>query len=339
MSVKNLKYYLDHPDEMPEDPKEIEKLANETMAQALESGQEQVSVDRFVEPEDKKDDKPGVSSDAKVEAAVVTEEPKVEPPVEADDKPDGILAKDGKNVIPYSQLETARARATAAENLAKEQAQRIAQLETEKTAPQGDDVTMLTDAELEVLEADSPTLAKTLRAQQTRIEKLTEQVEKVTQRQETQAATEEAEIKSEVQTAIDENPTLAAWQTAEDQSMWQEASRLDRTLRKSPKYANVSFADRFKKVVELTEAVLEVKAEAPVVQQPALTPDQIKAAAKVKLDAANKAKKPLSLSDIPGGAAPAVDERQKVEEMSPTALGNQFMGMTRDQIDAYVANL
>jgi hypothetical protein len=42
---------------------------------------------------------------------------------------------------------------------------------------------MLTEEELKVLEADSPTLAKTLRAQQAAIVKLTDTVEKITERQ------------------------------------------------------------------------------------------------------------------------------------------------------------
>ena len=337
--LKDLNYYLKNPDEMPTDPKEIERIANEHMAAAMESGTEQINVDSIV-GELPKDEIKAESSDAKTEVkteAAPAAEAKTEPEVkvEAEAKPDGILAKDGKNVIPYSQLESARQRATQAEALVKEQADKIAALEA-KGAPV-EDVALLTDVELETLEADSPALAKVLRAQQDTIRKLTETVQGVTERQAADVEQQATEIKSEIQTAIDSNPTLAAWQTAEDQTMWAEASKFDRLLRESPKYADVPFADRFAKVVELTQAAQGMTVEIPAKEEVALTPEQIRAAAEAKLK--KTVSIPRSLSDIPGGAPPAVDEKEKVEQMSSVALGQSFLGMTREQLDAYLATL
>jgi hypothetical protein len=344
---KDLNYYLTHADEMPTDPKEIERLANAHMDAAMEAGTEQMDVNKIV---GKADETPGAAAAETVE--VKTDEPvkaKAETPAAAgtpaaeEAKPDGILAKDGKNVIPYSQLESARARAAAAEALARDQAAELATLRAAKTAPeQVEDADMLTDEELTVLEADSPTLAKTLRAQQAAIRQLRETVDSVTQRQASDAAAQAAEVKSEVQTAIDSNPTLAAWQTSEDQTMWDRASGFDKLLRAMPEYANVSFADRFAKVVEMTQSALGIEPEpepSPQKQEEQLTPAQIKAAATARLAQAGKGKKPLSLSDVPGGAPPAVDERQKVEEMSTVGLGQMFLGMTQEQRDAYLASL
>jgi len=342
---KDLKYFLEHTDEMPTDPKVLEQLANDHMNAALEAGQEQINVDTIV---GKADEYPGAAAanteektseqaTAKAEAAAAPE------PAAAEAKPDGILAKDGKNVIPYAQLESARQRAAAAEALARDQAAELAALKAEKSAQaQVNDADMLTDEELDALEADSPTLAKTLRAQQAAIQQLRDMVQTVTQRQAVEAATQEAEVKSEVQTAIDSNPTLASWQTSEDQTMWDRASAFDKVLRAMPEYANTSFADRFEKVVEMTQSALGLEAEAPPAParvHAAPTPEQIQAAAKAKLTQASKGKRPVSLSDIPGGAPPAVDERQKVEEMSSVALGNQFLGMTKDQMETYLASL
>ena len=370
MSVpaKNLQYYLDHTDEMPTDPAEIEKLANEHLAQANEAGTEELTVDRFVPP-DEKDDKTRASSDAKVEvkddkageqadaeAKAVADALAADTAKKADEKaaadaadlakaeadktakPEGILAKDGKNVIPYSQLETARARATAAEALAKEQAVEIERLKAEKETPK-EDVATLTKEELDTLEAESPTLAKTLRAQQASIQKLTEQLQAVAARQEDQAVVQETEVKSEIQAAIDANPTLAGWQTAEDQTLWNEASRFDKVLRESPAYANKSFADRFTKVVELTQSALGIETPKAEVKDelPKLTPEQIKAAAQAKLK--GKTSVPVSSSQIPGGAPPAVDERERVEQMSVQELGNKFMNMTPEQMEAYLTTL
>ena len=348
---KNLQYFLDHPDEMPTDPKEIERLTHEHMDSAMEAGTVELNVDTIVgkpdEPEKApvKDEKAEATAQADAEAkatadALAADEAKKAEEAKAEPKPEGVLAKDGKHVIPYSQLESARSRAVAAENLAREQATQIAALKAEKAAPAGD-AEMLTDEELTALEEDSPTLAKTLRAQQAAIKKLTETVQGMANVQREQVVQQETEVKTEIQTAIDANPTLAIWQTAEDQTMWNEASRFDKLLRGNPKYADVSFEDRFKKVVVLTREALDLEPETPVVDEPkpALTQAEIKAAAQAKLASVQKAKKPLSLSDIPGGAPPAVDERQKVEEMSAVALGQQFLGMTKDQMEAYLSTL
>src|SRR3990167_8765536 len=63
---------------------------------------------------------------------------------------------------------------------------RILSLKPEKETPK-EDVATLTKEELDTLEAESPTLAKTLRAQQASIQKLTEQLQAVAERQEDQA--------------------------------------------------------------------------------------------------------------------------------------------------------
>ena len=345
---KDLNYYLNHTDEMPTDPKEIEALANEHMDAALNAGTEVMNVDKIVgkadEPEGAAAAKEVADEPAKAEPAKAEEaKPEAEKP-EGEVKPEGILAKDGKNVIPYSQLESARQRAAAAEALAREQAQELATLRAAKAAPteQVTDAEMLSDEELSALEADSPTLAKTLRAQQAAIRNLREIVGNVAQNQASQAASEAEVVKSEIQTAIDANPMLAAWQTSEDQTLWNEASRIDRALRESPKYANVSFADRFKTVVEMTRVAMGLPAETPAAsaeEAPAPTQEEIKAAAQAKLAESSKGKRPVSLSDVPGGAPPAVDERQKVEDMSPVALGQQFLSMNKEQLETYLASL
>jgi hypothetical protein len=358
---KDLQYYLSHTDEMPTDPAEIERLAAEATNAALESGTENLTVDKIVG----KQDEPApvqAETETKTKAEVKVDSKAEETPKEpeitplpstpeieaakakalAEGKPwiDGVLSKGGLNVIPYSQLESARARATAAEALAKIQAAELTALRAAKAAPQQqEDEAVLTDAELEALEADSPTLAKTLRAQQAAIQALRNEITNVIKTQEAIVESETTVIKSEIQTAIDSIPSLAAWQSAEDQTLWNEASRFDRLLRESPKYADVPFEERFKKVVELTQVSMGLEPETKPEPPAALSQEDIKAAAQAKLAAAAKAKRPVSLSDIPGGAPPAVDEKAKVEDASIVALGQQFLGMTKDQLDAYLASL
>ena len=119
---------------------------------------------------------------------------------------------------------------------------------------------------------------------------------------------------------------------------------MDATLRELPEFRNVSFEDRFNKVVELTQSALGLKSE-PTQQQapaatpatPALTQAEIRAAAEKKLQ--SRPSTPVSLSQIPGGAPPAQDEREAVEQMSAVALGQKFLTMTPDQRDAYLNSL
>ena len=352
---KNLQYYLENPDEMPTDPKEIEKLANSHMASAMEFGNEQITVDRIV---GKPDEKPAdIKSDAAPsdgDKAKEVEQPKAEEPketpkeepkpeVKADARPDGVLAKDGKNVIPYAVLESARDRAVKAEQLAADQAKELEQLRAAKPKDREEPKSeMLTDEELTALEADSPTLAKLLRSQQSTIQKLTGTVETIQGRVEQRDASEAAEVKSEIQLAIDAVPELAAWQAAEDKTAWNIASAHDRTLRTVPKYRDVPFEERFKKAVELTKATLAEQAEEPKDVKPkeeVPTAEAVRAVAEAKLKEKSRAGLPKSLSDIPGSAPPAVDEKERVEQMSARELGAKFMNMNKDQLDAYLATL
>lgn len=351
-ALKDLKYYLANPDEMPTDVKELERLANEQIAVALESGTEEVSVERFVGTDEKPaESSPAPAADtngkAEPDKGEAEEAPKVDAAVETEAKPDGVLAKDGKNVIPYAVLESARRTAQDATELARDQQQQIADLKAtiaagNKPAEQAPaDAGMLTDDELTALEGDSPTLAKVLRAQQATIQKLTGTVNKLESHTRDQIADEETEIKSDIQKAIDATPELAGWQAAEDQAQWNRASAFDKVLRELPEYAEVPFEQRFKKVVEMTKSALSVENAPPAKREPdpkpAANADAVKAAAAAKLK--NVTTTPRSLSDIPGGAPPAQSERENVENMSSVALGQKFLSMTKDQMDAYLAGL
>lgn len=356
--TKDMNYYLAHPDEMPTDPKIIEQLAEEMRLQTMASGQEEVSVDRFTTTDPvAKDERTGASSDAeatKKEAdakALAESNAKTEAEAkaaadleagkkaEAEKKPEGVLAKDGKNIIPFAVLANARERAEAAERLVQEQAAQLEALQAAaKTGkPVEQQAEMLSEEELNALAEDSPTLAKVLHAQQNTIQQLTGTVESLAQRSQAQEQVVEAEIKSEVQTAIDANPTLLAWQNDKDQTTWDRASAFDKLLRETPEYRDVPFAKRFEKVVALTKAALDLKDDADQTDQ-TLTQAEIRAAAEAKLKTTKAL--PTSLSQIPGGAPPAVDEKERVDQASPVELGQKFMGMKSvEEINAYLSTL
>lgn len=378
--TKDLKYYLNNPDEMPTDPKLLETLANDQVRFILGENEKDLTVERFTgttEPVNK-DERTGASSDAEAktveeakakteaENAAVAQKAKEEADAVAKaaadaealkvaeaakaattTKPEGILAKDGKNVIPFAVLSNARERADAAERLAQERALEIERLTAAKAGgdtAQTEQATILSDEELAALAEDSPTLAKILRAQQEHIQNLNDTVNKLATHATQQIVEAETEAKSEVQTAIDSNPVLAAWQVDADQTRWDEAARLDKALRDSPLWKDKSFDERFAKVVELTKATFGDEAEVTdvkdvkVVEQPSSTAAEIKAAAEAKL-AAKKTAMPVSLSSIPGGMPPAVDEKDRVEQMSSVELGNKFLGMSKEQMETYLATL
>jgi hypothetical protein len=351
---KDMNYYLAHPDEMPTDTKIIEQLAEDMRKSTMESGQEEVSVDRFsVTDPVAKDERTGASSDAeaaKKEAdakalaesnAKIEAEAKATAALEAEKKPEGVLAKDGKNIIPFAVLANARERAEASERLVQELAVKIEGLQAAAKAgkPVEQQTEMLSDDELNALAEDSPTLAKVLRAQQSTIQQLTGTVESLAQRSQAQEQVAEAEVKTEVQSAVDANPTLLAWQNDKDQTTWERASSFDKLLRETPEYRDVPFAKRFDKVVALTKAALDLKDDVQVDQNDqALTQAEIRAAAEAKLKSTKAL--PTSLSQIPGGASPAVDEKERVDQASPVELGQKFMGMKSvEEINAYLSTL
>lgn len=372
--TKDLKYYLDHPDEMPTDPKILETLANDQIRAITGENEKDLTIDRFVTTDPvNKDERTGASSDAEAkaveeakvaaEAAQKAKDADVAAKAAADaeaakvaedaakaaikEAPVGVLAKDGKNVIPFAVLSSARERAEAAERLVQQLASENEQLKTAKAGnatAQTAQTELLTNDELEALAEDSPTLAKVLRSLQDRNQQLTETVEKLANHATAQIVDAETEAKNTVQEAIDSNPILAGWQVAEDQSHWNEAARLDKALRESPLWKDKSFDDRFAEVVKLTHMVFGEAEPAPAVQEkapvaPQPTEAEIRAAAEAKLAAKNKAALPVSLSQIPGGTPPAVDERERVEQMSSVELGSKFLGMNKDQLDAYLATL
>jgi hypothetical protein len=390
--TKDLKYYLANPDKMPTDPKVLEELANEQVRNILGENEKDLTIDRYVTTDPvNKDERTGASSDAEAqaveeakkaaeaaEAAKAAEEAKVKEEADAaakavtdaealkkveeaeaaeaakaETKPEGVLAKDGKHVIPYAALTSARERAEAAERLAQQQAQEIEQLKAEKagnTTAQAKEAEVLSDAELEALAEDSPTLAKILKAQQARIAQLNVQVKDVINQTAQHDTDAKVAAQNTVQEAIDANPTLSAWQVAEDQSKWEEAARIDKALRESPLWRGKTFEERFKKVVELTQSVFgeetkPVVEKTPVAQdvkvdkKPTLTEAEIRAAAEAKLAAKSKAAVPVSLSQIPGGTPPVVDERERVEQMSASELGSKLLNMSKEQQAEYLASL
>ena len=93
------------------------------------------------------------------------------------------------------------------------------------------------------------------------------------------------------------------------------------------------YAERFHEVVRRVRAIM------PEASTPKKKPDPgtMKAEVQAKLEAA-PARKPVTLSDIQGGANPA-SEREQLENLSPFELAQKLMKMPMHQAAALRAEL
>jgi hypothetical protein len=273
----------------------------------------------------------------------------------------GVATKDGKHVIPYSVLATTRERATRAEQALQEMTTRAAALEqslrataqganTGAAARAADAVTAdaterMSDADLEALKDDFPTVYKAMKVSMDRAAALEAQVrEQAGFRQEVEAASQHS-VEETIQDAIDSNPKLAHIQ-ANDQAAFNLAQQLDDTLKNTPAWANRPMSERFAKVLEMVEQAngpIELPGSKSTQQTPPATAADLKAAAKAAAAAQAKANTaasvPTSLSEFPVGEPPAQTEMQALETMSQFQLAEKLARMTPDQMDAYLARL
>lgn len=245
-------------------------------------------------------------------------------------QPDGILSKDGKHVIPYWRL-------AEAESKAREQAERIAELEAQVKAggerQDGDgqsttEVELLSEEELEELESEMPALGKVLRASQAQIRQLNATVETLNKEREAAIQKEAKDVEDQVEAAIAATPKIA-YLRDKDEAGWNRAAEIDAMLRGKPEWQGKPFADRFAKVAEVYEAMYgPIPAEASPKQQttPAATP-------------APGGNVPLSMSAIPGGSAPITDKAASLIAKGGVGATAHFMGLTPEQIEAELERL
>ncbi|CAN7308105.1 hypothetical protein LJR296_001461 [Cupriavidus necator] len=266
---------------------------------------------------------------------------------------EGVLARDGKNVIPFSVLKSERDRAARAEQLAKESADRIAALEAQlaagnQGAKQGEgartpdaaaEAAHPSDEEMEALKEDFPTVYQALKASQTLIKSLEAKLQPVEEDRRQQQAERERTVAEQVQDAIDATPKLAHIRST-DKERYEAAQQFDAVLRANPKWAGKPMAERFARVVELVEmehGAIEIPGAKPPTAQK--TPEELKQEAIAAAKATAKGTVPTSLSDFPAGTPVAQSEQEAVAAMSPAQLADKFARMTPDQMDAYLSNL
>lgn len=316
----------------PNDPAALAALERDLMGSGESAeqegdpatGEESPKPDEQPKQDEKKADEPPADRQA----------PQAEPVAPSGDQvPEGVQAKDGKHVIPYSVLERERSRAARAESALQALAAEIEQLKTGKPAAPAQ--VQLSEDELAQLDGDLPSVAKAIRAQMAMVESLTNTVSQLQREQSVVVQTHEVEA------AIAAIPDLAAWRDAAsresdpDPLMFNRACDLDAVLRNDPVWANRSIAERFAKVVEAISALYGGQSVAPKTEP---DPADLKKAADAKLASA-PAPVPTSLSDIPGGAPPSQSDFETLESTSAVALGNRFLSMTPEQQDAMLARI
>lgn len=329
-AAKDFAYYMANPEELPEDPEVIMKLAAEHADRALAAPAPDIET---WSPPEKPEPEPAAAAPAAPEPAAPAAAPTNEPTKE--EAPTGVLAKDGKNVIPYEVLQGSRERVERLEQLVADQATQIRDLQKKPEEVPKAEIKLMSDEELSAIKEEFPAFGAAFEAQNNAIRALLARSEESARAGE---PTEE-QIGEMVREAIDGNESLRVWE-ANDVNRYNKAVDFDAQLRDDPAWQDKTFAERFEKAVSLTKAYYGDAVEAPkpapapVVQKP----EDISAAAAAKLK--QDTPTPQSMSQIPGGAAPAQSEAQAVEAMSPEALGSKLIRMNDpDKIAEYIARM
>lgn len=286
-----------------------------------------------------------------------TEAPKDDAPASTEaQEPQGVLARDGKNVIPYTVLKSERERAAAAERQLQEAMERVKDLEKRvadaaktgakdngedaRATPQTADEAEISAEDFAFLETEFPTVAKAIKAAMKRAEALEAKLQPVEERIQSDDERQAQQRAMTVQEAIDANPKLAHIQ-ASDPELFAAAQQFDEVLRNQRAWADKPLAERFAKVIDMVEATngaIDVPGHTPPAKQP--DPAQLReAAAKAAAEQAKKAAVPTSLSQFPAGEPAATDEVEALAQMSHADVARKLAKMTPEQQMEFLANL
>lgn len=316
--------------EMPTDPNQIEAWATQA-SQALDVGTTEpeapaaATAPAAAAPAATDTSSQGASSDAK------PTESKADPV--KTDQPDGVLAKDGKTVIPYSVLANTRQqeaearRVAAAASAQAERLQReLDELKAGKAATDNQQTTDEIVAQIEQLTESVPEVAGPMKALVAQIQAQSAQIAELRKTAE-QAVSQrnqvddEADPQSTVQSIIDQTPKLLYAQNGNPQ-LWERVVREDNLLREDPEFKGLSLKERFDKAVSIVEArygVITVPAEYLPPPREEKVNTEVKPAATPAAPAAPAAPRPMTLSDLPGGIPPTRSDRRLDEQTTMEA--------------------
>jgi len=255
---------------------------------------------------------------------------------------DGVLAPDGKHVIPYSTLKAARQEASEARRAAEEATAQLEALRAQLAAKPGDEIDVDIDAtqadtkaitaKLKQLGDDFPEFGEVATAMMTQLEAMQTKVNQLESERQQQHHDQVKTAQERVAEAIDSNPSLSLWQT-EQPDAFEQAVAFDKMLRDQPEWKGKPLSERFAKVVDLVHvAYPEAKRPQPVTSQ-----QENKQNLDAKVEQALKKAGdyvPESLSHIPGGEAPSSNDGKLGSVVDLEAFMEKA---TPEQIDAYLA--
>ncbi|PAR29597.1 ATPase [Vibrio metoecus] len=266
------------------------------------------------------------------------------PTAETNAKPDGILAKDQKHIIPMEVLERERQEKAQlrqeleelkAHSAQLEKAQRMIdvrnkQLEELGVAPADlpEDVT-IDEKKLAALQEDYPELAPFFLAMNNKIEALVSSgtVAASTTSPETESA---APVdNAELTTALQANADLQSWMS-EGGARWNAAQQIDDHLASSSEWANRSYAERFEEVSKRVRLAFG--------DEPKLSAQEALSAAQ---EASRKAKNALPASPSELGNTHRTgdsDLMNRVQSANHEELGKLFDSLSEAQIEQLLYN-
>ena len=246
-----------------------------------------------------------------------------------------IMAKDGRNTIPYSELVDAREAAQNERSQREALERRLAELEARiqggaaQTADEGaeDDVEEDQDEDpLAALREDWPEVAEALEkvtaAQQRQIATLNGQMAPI------QQSEAERQITAHYATILQAHPDADAIFDSEAFAKWRDAQPSfvrdvqEAVLQRGTAGQIVELFNSFKAATGWNDGTAQAQTQ------------QDKQAAVRQAQQQAKTNTPKSLSDIPGGAAVQTDPTEAFIAMSETARMDKIMGMSPDAIEA-----
>jgi hypothetical protein len=325
-----LDQFIKSVDDLPDDPDAI-VAAIESMKEPDDAAKQ---TEQKAEPKDEPKAKAEEEAKAKAEEdskAKAEEKPEAKP---EDERPVGVLLKDGKTVIPYAALEAERRRADeerrakeAAEAARRQAEERIKALTAEVEAMRqgknldGSQASKEDEGNLRSrlaeLKETVPEIAEVMDALITRLDKNDEELRALRAREEERLEREREEARRLVQEAIDRNPKLLYIQ-AERPDLYAEAVREDKLLRESnsPIVQQMTLDERFAKVIERLEMIhgpIELPEKYKVAAKKEPAPEKNKPDVKQR-EPSVKGPEPTTLSHLPGGVPPGT--RKRVEDMT-----------------------
>lgn len=332
--VKDEQYFMEHAEE-------FDSLSDADRDELLLNGS--ITVEADTEPV--LDEEPAPESDAEAAAATdKKDDPPAEPEVDAATEPEKvILAKDGENTIPFSELEDSRKEVTRLQGIIDENKPVMDQLKSDLDAAKIVDEkagnTVEQDKLLEELKLDYPSLYEPIEklmglkvdALEQKISDLSEKIDsdlKPLQDGAVQSAQEQhdsaiAGVHKNFQ-EIAGSGKLTEWINSLPSPIMQRA------------YIDVASKGSAQDVIEMFDAYKKDHPDAaPVVDKDAV-PDKDAAAKAAALADGAKKDEPGSLSEVPGGTV-HVNEAEAMKTENGQKLLARFEGKTPAQIEEMLA--